>query len=33
MWGNLRKIDNLEDYGVNLKIVLIHIINKYDGST
>jgi hypothetical protein len=32
LWGNLRKRDNLEDYGVNLRIVLTHI-NKYDGST
>jgi hypothetical protein len=33
LWGNLRKRDNLEDYGGNLRIVLIHIVNKYDGST
>ena len=33
LWGNLRKRYNLEDHGVNLRIVLKHIVNKYDGST
>jgi hypothetical protein len=28
LYGNLRKRDNLEDHGVNLRIVLIHIVNK-----
>jgi hypothetical protein len=33
LWGNLRQRDNLEDQGENLRIVVIHAVNKYVGST
>lgn len=29
-WGNLRERDNMEDLGVDLRIILQWIFNKYD---